>query len=156
MGRANRSNARRSHDEAGRPGGRLRSAGGADTVVLAAYLMASPEFAVVEGNSAPAGAVRAPRRSARRGDRHGAGVGRHVVEVQTGLPPEAVVGAAPRPGYDPAITTVMQRYQAKAAELGIGVRTVQLRRPLPDARLVAAVREVIEAETAPRRAPGRG
>lgn len=79
-----------------------------------------------------------------------------MVEVQTGLPPEAVVGAAPRPGYDPAITTVMQRYQAKAAELGIGVRTVQLRRPLPDARLVAAVREVIEAETAPRRAPGRG
>jgi|GEM_PF-1610234 len=149
---------------------RLRSAGGTDTVVLAAYLMASPGSAVVDGASAPTvepfglldALPDAVIDAARVWEQY-------VVEVQTGLPPGAVVGAAPRPGYDPATTTVMQRDQGKAAELGVSVRTVQLRRVRyaqqglwglvdqcgvleweatgrADARLVAAVREVIEAE----------
>jgi hypothetical protein len=73
----------------------------------------------------------------------------------------------PRPGYDPAVTTVLQRDKAKAAELGIGVRTVQEYRARYarqgllglvdgrvlrgrsvtgrcDARLVAAVREALD------------
>jgi hypothetical protein len=39
---------------------------------------------------------------------------RHVVEVETGLPPDADPGTAPRPEYDPAARTVAQRTQAKA------------------------------------------
>jgi hypothetical protein len=31
---------------------------------------------------------------------------RHLVEVETGLPPGAEAGTVPRPGYDPATTTV--------------------------------------------------
>ena len=108
---------------------RLRSAGGADTVVLAAYLMASPGFAVVDGASAPTvepfglldALPDAVIDAARVWERH-------VVEVQTGLPPDAVVGVGPRPGYDPDTTTVMPRDEVKAAELGIMERTVQLRR----------------------------
>jgi putative transposase len=95
---------------------------------------------------------------------------RHVVEVQTGLPPDAPLGTVPRPGFDPATTTVVERDQAKAAELGVSVRTVQQRRARyaqqglwglvdqraartweatgrVDARLVAVVRELIDAET---------
>ena len=51
-----------------------------------------------------------------------------MVEVETGLPPGAEPGAAPRPEYDPTSTTLAQRDRAKAAELGVGVRTVQQRR----------------------------
>ncbi|MGH3761042.1 Mu transposase C-terminal domain-containing protein, partial [Actinophytocola sp.] len=52
---------------------------------------------------------------------------RHVLEAETGLAPGA---AAPRPGFDPAVTTVEQRDQAKAAELTAagqptGARTVK-------------------------------
>ena len=42
---------------------------------------------------------------------------RHVVEVETGLPPDAPAGAAPRPDYDPATRTLAERDRAKAAEL---------------------------------------
>ena len=53
---------------------------------------------------------------------------RHIVEVETGLPPDALPGATPRAGFDPASTTVAERDQAKAAELGVSLRTVQTRR----------------------------
>src|ERR1700730_6755984 len=95
---------------------------------------------------------------------------RHVVEIETGLPPGAEPGLAPKPEYDPSSATVVDRDRAKAAELGVGVRTVQTRRARyaqqglwglvdqravraweatgrADARLVAAAREVIDAET---------
>jgi putative transposase len=95
---------------------------------------------------------------------------RHVVEVETGLAPGSDPGAAPRSGYDPATTTLMQRDEAKATELEVSVRTVQLRRARyarqglwglvdqraareweatgrVDVRLVTAIREVIDAET---------
>ena len=49
---------------------------------------------------------------------------RHVVEIETGLPPGAEPGVAPKPEYDPTSTTVVDRDRAKAAELGVGVRTV--------------------------------
>jgi putative transposase len=150
---------------------RLRSDAGVEQVVLAAYLMACPEFAVVDG--APLPAVEpfglldslpvAVLEAAREWERH-------VVEVETGLPPGAEPGVTPRPGYDPAATTMVQRGRAKAAELGVSVRTVQTRRARyaqqglwglvdqraarvseaagrADARLVAAVRELLDAET---------
>ncbi|MFC5188130.1 Mu transposase C-terminal domain-containing protein [Actinomadura harenae] len=42
---------------------------------------------------------------------------RHIVEVITGLPSDAEEGAVPRPEYDPAWRTVMERQAAKVAEL---------------------------------------
>jgi len=42
---------------------------------------------------------------------------RHIVEVLTGLPPDAEDGTVPRPEYDPRTVTLTRREQAKAAEL---------------------------------------
>jgi hypothetical protein len=150
---------------------RLRSDAGGETVVLASHLMSSPGFAVVDGAPTPAlepfglldslpDDVIATAREWQR----------HVVEVETGVPADAAPGTAPRHEYDPATRTVVQRDEAKAAELGVGVRTIQRMRARyaqqglwglvdqravrtwegtgrADARLVAAVREVIDAET---------
>ncbi len=41
----------------------------------------------------------------------------HIIEVLTGMPPEAGPGAAASPGYDPNMTTLRQREIAKVAEL---------------------------------------
>jgi putative transposase len=150
---------------------RLRSAAGAEQVVLAGHLMACPEFEVAGGGRLPeiepAGLLEGlPARvleKAREWERH-------VVEAQTGLPPDPPPGAVPRPGFDPAATTVNDRDRAKAAELGVGQRTVQERRlryacqglwglvdqravragaatGRADARLVAVVRDLVDAET---------
>jgi len=152
---------------------RLRSAAGAESVVLVSYLLASPSFEVIDSGPAlppalePFGLldglpeeVLAPAREWQR----------HVVEVDTGLAPQAPPGATPRPAYDPATRTSAQRDAAKAAELGVGVRTVERMRARyarqglwglisqrdlatmtgigrADPRLVAAAREVIAAET---------
>jgi putative transposase len=93
-----------------------------------------------------------------------------VVEVLTGLPPDPPPGAVPRPGFDPACTTLAERDRAKAAELGVTARTMQARRARyarqglwglvdqravriaaaigrADARLVAVVRDLVDAET---------
>ena len=42
---------------------------------------------------------------------------RHIVEVLTGVPPDAGEGTVPRPEYDPGSVTLTRREQAKAAEL---------------------------------------
>jgi len=150
---------------------RLRSNDGAEAVVLAAYLMACPEFAVVGVDPVPAvepfglldGLPVKVLQDAREWERH-------LVEVETGLPPNPPEGATPRPEYDPATTTVSQRERVKASELGAGLRTIQIRRSRysqqglwglvdqratrlgdatgrADARVVAAVRELVNAET---------
>ena len=50
---------------------------------------------------------------------------RHLVEVETGLAPGAAPGSSsPRPVYDPQVRTLAQRTQAKADELGVGVRKI--------------------------------
>jgi putative transposase len=150
---------------------RLRSAAGAESVVLASYLVASPGFEVSGGDRLPgvepAGLLDGLPPEAVAAARE---LEAHVVEAVTGFPPGTVPGIAARPGYDPSATTQLQRDGAKAAELGIGVRTVQEyraryarqgllglvdRRVLRgrtvtgrcDARLVAAVREALDAET---------
>jgi len=69
---------------------------------------------------------------------------RHVVEVITGRPPEAEAGAQPRLGYDPAMRSLVQREQAKAAELaaqgrGVSIRTLQRRRQRYEAQGLAGL-----------------
>ena len=78
---------------------RLRSDDGADSVVLVAYLMASPEFAVIDGAPGPwvepfgllEGLPVKVLEEAREWERH-------IVEVETGLPPNPLPGATPRAG----------------------------------------------------------
>ena len=82
---------------------RLRSDVGAESVVLVAYLMASPEFAVIDGAPTPSvepfglleGLPVKALEQAREWERH-------IVEVETGLPPGPLPGATPRAGFDPA------------------------------------------------------
>jgi hypothetical protein len=135
--------------------------------VLASYLMAAPDFALVGGAAAPEmepfGLLDSLPKEVLAAAREWE---RRVMEVETGLPP----GAAPRPEYDPAARTVAQRTQAKATELSVGYRTVErmrtqyaqqglwglVDRPAvrareaigrADARLVAVARQIIDAET---------
>lgn len=151
---------------------RLRSPDGAETAVLASYLMASPGFEVTGGvplpQVEPLGLLDGLPPEAVEQARVLEG---HVTEVVTGLPPGAGPGAVRRPGYDPAATTLGQRDAAKAAELGVTARTVQGYRARydrqglaglvdqrllrgrnvtgrADARLVAAVRKALEDATA--------
>ena len=150
---------------------RLRSDNGAESVVLVAYLLASPEFALIDGAPMPSmepfglldGLPVKVLEEAREWERH-------MMEVETGLPPNSLPGATPRAGFDPANTTIAERDQAKAAELGVSLRTVKARRARyarqglwglvdqravrlseatgrADARLVAAIRQVVDAET---------
>lgn len=150
---------------------RLRAPAGSESVVLAPYLMASPGFMVVDGAAMQRvesfglldGLPEEVLAEAREWERH-------LVEVETGLPPDAGPGMVPRPEYDPAVCTLTQRERAKAAELGVSLRTVEYRRARyveqglwglvdqratraweatgrADARLVAVVRQVIDAET---------
>jgi putative transposase len=150
---------------------RLRSGDGIEQVVLGTHLMSAPGFAVVDGAPLPGvepfGLLEclptAVLEEAREWERH-------LIEVETGLPPDAQPGESPRPGFDLACTTVVERAQAKAAELGVSLRTVHTRRARyaqqgllglvdqravrvseatgrTDARLVAVIREVVEAET---------
>jgi putative transposase len=150
---------------------RLHSDDGAQSVVLVAYLMACPEFSVVDGEPLPAvepfglldGLPPKVLEDARTWERN-------IVEVETGLPPNPPLGASPRPGFDPATTTVAERDRAKALELGVSLRTMQIRRARyarqglwglvdqrtvrlneatgrVDARLVTVIRELIDDET---------
>lgn len=140
---------------------RLRAATGGESIVLASYLMASPGFGLVDGAPAPSvepfGLLEGLPLEARESALLWRG---HVEEVETGRAPEA----------DPATSTLAQREQAKARELGVGVRTIQARRARyarqgvwglvdqraartaevtgrADARLVAAIQEALDAET---------
>ncbi|MFF3693792.1 Mu transposase C-terminal domain-containing protein [Streptomyces sp. NPDC002221] len=150
---------------------RLRSPEGTEIVVLASHLMAAPDFSVTGTeplpelepfgllDSVPDAALAAAREWER-----------HVVEVQSGLPPDPQPDSAPRPEYDPAVRSLAERDAAKAAELGVGVRSIQRRRYAyaqqglwglldhraarlstatgrADARLVAAIEEVLATET---------
>lgn len=93
-------------------------AGGAQ-VLLLAHLLAAPGFELLE-----AGALPARLDPVGLLDALPAGVleqarswERHVVEVQTGLPPDPPVGARLREPYDPARHNLAERDAAKAAEL---------------------------------------
>ncbi|NDU75479.1 DDE-type integrase/transposase/recombinase [Actinomadura sp. DSM 109109] len=108
---------------------RLRSAGGRNSVVLLPFLLASPEFAVVDGEPFPEveplglldGLPSEVLAAAKEWERH-------IVEVMTGLPPDAEPGATKRPEYDPELHPLGERDQAKASELGTTSRTIRTRR----------------------------
>ncbi|MEV0275212.1 Mu transposase C-terminal domain-containing protein [Streptomyces sp. NPDC050610] len=150
---------------------RLRSQGGVESVVLASYLMASPDFAVTGSDPLPAlepsGLLAALPEAVRSAAHEWE---RHMVEVETGLPLGASPGIRPRPEYDPALRSLMERIAAKADELGVSLRTMQARRSRyvqqgvwglvdqratrtwettgrADARLVTAICEALDAET---------
>ncbi|KLO27164.1 Mu transposase C-terminal domain-containing protein [Mycobacterium haemophilum] len=150
---------------------RLRSADGAEQVMLLTHLLSLPGLAVLgheeDSGLEPFGLLdtlpSAVVAAAREWERH-------VIEVETGFVPDAPPGSAARDGFDPAVTTLGDRDAAKATELGVGVRTVQTRRARyarqglwglvdqrtarewvvtgrADARVVAAVGEALAAET---------
>lgn len=159
---------------------RLLSAAGRSSVVLLAFLQAAPDFSVVgwgdEGGVSPAvpplGLLDTVPEQALRAAREWE---RHLVEVETGLPPDAVEGTVGRPQYDPVAHSVVERERAKAEELSAAgtkasVRTVRrmraryreqglwglvdtrlTRRAKPagnvDPRVVAAALKVIGQET---------
>ncbi|WP_439677254.1 hypothetical protein [Embleya sp. MST-111070] len=150
---------------------RLRSTAGAESVVPASHLMAAPDFAVTGTEPLPAvepsgllATLPGPVREAAHEWE------RHMVEIETGLPPGSAPGTPPRPGYAPAVFTLMERMASTARELDVTVRTMQSRRSRfvrqgvwglvdqraiqtweatgrADARLVAVVQEALDAET---------
>lgn len=79
---------------------------------------------------------------------------RHMVEVLTGLPPEAEAGTGPRPEYDPASRSLAEREAAKAAELStetgrpVSPHTVRRRRQRYQKRGVLGM---VDGRHAPRR-----
>lgn len=105
----------------------------------------------------------------------------HIIECHTGLMPGRTV---PRAGYDPAATTLVQRYQAKSAELAeqgaeVSWQTIQRKRlrwveqglwglvdkrhtrcatafGRVDARVVDALRAIRRKEAEDRESPGNG
>ncbi|MGQ0716650.1 MAG: Mu transposase C-terminal domain-containing protein [Pseudonocardiales bacterium] len=96
---------------------RLVSDDGSDAVIALAHLQAAADFAVGSGGAAAVGlpalglldAVPPPVLERARWWE------RHIIEVETGQPPEG--DGPPRCGYDPAVHTLAQREEAKAAEL---------------------------------------
>jgi hypothetical protein len=150
---------------------RLVADSGETAVVAMAYLAGAPDFAVVgagpRARLAPTGLLEAlPGKvadAAREWERH-------LTEVETGLPPGAGPGTAPKPEFDPVARTLTERAQAKADELGVTLRTVErmlrryrdqglwglvdtrhAKRARPtgnvDPRVVAAAVTVIDAQT---------
>jgi len=100
-------------------GVRLVDVAGKTSVAALPLLMGAADFALVGGASVvprvepvgllaglPAKAVEAAREWER-----------HLIEVETGLPPDALPGVRPRPDYDPALRSMVAREAAKAAEL---------------------------------------
>ena len=150
---------------------RLRADCGVQQVVLAGHLMAAADFRVLDApmlsSVVPHGLLEAlPAEAVSAAERWR----EHVVEVETGLSPDAPAGARPHEGYDPAMTSLAERQRAKAAELGVSVRTIEGKRARyaaqglwglvdqrvtrtfdvagqADSRLVEVVEQMLDAET---------
>ncbi|MFE0641227.1 AAA family ATPase [Streptomyces sp. NPDC058877] len=95
-------------------------------------LVRDPGFSVVDQVPRASGA--GPSRPAGNADGRASWWVPHIVEVLTGLPPGAPPGTRPRPGFDPASTTLGEREEAKSEELrragmrGTSARTVRRKR----------------------------
>ena len=98
---------------------RLADVTGTESVVPLAQLLADPAFELITPRRRPAGLPpegllsqlpAAVAEQARWWEQH-------ILEVVTGLRPDAGIGAVPRPEYDPATRSMRQREIAKIAEL---------------------------------------
>src|SRR5215470_13265755 len=96
---------------------RLVDVAGVVTVMLTGHLLADPSFQLLTGHGRPLSAAGLAdllpgevRASAQWWERH-------IVEVLTGLPPDAPAGSAPHPDYDPARRSLRQRELAKHSAL---------------------------------------
>ncbi|MDV7246274.1 MULTISPECIES: Mu transposase C-terminal domain-containing protein [Rhodococcus] len=163
---------------------RLVNSGGEPLAVSLVHLVASDGFRIVGGG----GAARSPGGLAGHGlddlPREQAELARfwerHLVELETGLPPGGAPDGRPRPEYDPGSRPLSEREAAKAAELTAAgtptsVRTVQRMRARyrsggvrglvdgrsarstsvygrTDERVVDAIRDALDGET--RRSTG--
>ncbi len=105
---------------------RLVADSGETAVVAMAYLAGAPDFAVVGAGSrarvSPTGLLEALPDGVAGAAREWE---RHLIEVETGLPPGAEPGTAPKPEFDPVARTLTERAQAKADELSVSLRTVE-------------------------------
>lgn len=105
---------------------RLVDVAGAVTVMLTGHLLTDPGFELVTPHRqvlpAGSGLEHLPgevRASAQWWERH-------IVEVLTGLPPDAPAGSIPHPDYDPARRSLRQRELAKHAALAAAGHQVGL------------------------------
>jgi Tetratricopeptide repeat len=97
---------------------RLADTGGEVVAVTVSGLLADRDFAVLDARPRPGmpqvsvldGLSAEAADEARWWERH-------IVELLTGLPPDAGEGTVPRLEYDPGTVTLTRREQAKAAEL---------------------------------------
>ncbi|WP_317985958.1 hypothetical protein [Streptomyces sp. 5-10] len=124
---------------------RLADVHGTGMLVDQIHLQAAEDFAVLGageraalGSAAPLGHL--PKEVADRA----LWWQRHLVELLTGLPPDAPAGMRPRSEYDPAARSLAERERAKAAELAalgeeISARTVKRKRQRYEAGGVEAV-----------------
>jgi hypothetical protein len=98
---------------------RMADPGGNVIAVTVAELLGEDRFEVADGPLACRAAVlrgaleALPPQAAERA----AWWERHIAEVVYGVAPDAPAGTRPRPGFDPAVTTMTGREHAKAAEL---------------------------------------
>jgi putative transposase len=138
----------RAHTVVGLEGTLVRLADEAGTVSVVAlpHLLASSGFEVLAGGGrVPLAAALPPAGVPELAVDKAVWWERHVVEVLTGLPPEAEPDERPRAGYDPAVFSLAQREETKAAELAaLGVkdasaRTVRRKRQRYQARGLAGL-----------------
>lgn len=107
-------------------GARLADVTGAESSIALAELLSAPGFRLVTGAPAslpPQGLLDALPAEAAEQARWWE---RHIIEVVTGVPPEAASGARPRLEYDPESRTLRQREMAKVGELAAGGHQVPL------------------------------
>ncbi|MGH3815208.1 MAG: integrase, partial [Pseudonocardiaceae bacterium] len=97
---------------------RLADERGVGMVVQLAYLLAHETFEIVGGADHRAVASsRLPEGLPADAVEEARWWERHILEVLSGLPPDAPESAVPRPEYDPAVWSLTRREAAKAAEL---------------------------------------
>ena len=107
------------------PAVRLADTGGEGVTVSGSGLLADGDFAVLDARPRPGmPAVSVLDGLPAEAVQEARWWQRHIVEVLTGIPPDAAEGTVPRPEYDPAVVTLTRREQAKAAELTAAGRPV--------------------------------
>lgn len=125
---------------------RLAREDGEASVIQLAYLLASPGFEVLDREERP----RQPLSAAAMSGMPKAAVEDalrwepHIVEVLTGVRPDAPERTKPRPCYDPARHSLPEREKAKAAEMAaagqaVTARTVKRKRLQYEARGLAGL-----------------